>query len=91
MGKIQSKFIKGKEYLLHPLTSFYEPLVQGVYNNLKEDTTGRNKHLGKLEGTVKRINIRSFKAGHFVDDFILITRRELAWLVTEYEIDAVVF
>ena len=89
MAKITSKYIGGKEFLLHPLTAFYEPLVQGVFNNMSKDTTGRNKYLGKLEGTVKRINIRSHDAGYFEKDIVLISRRELSWLVSEYETEPV--
>ena len=90
MNKVKSTFIKGKEYLLHPLT-FYEPLVQGVFNNLKDDTTGREKDIGKLTGVVRRINIRSFKANYLIKDTVLISRRELSWLIIEYQQEPVVF
>ncbi len=86
----KSIFIKGMEYLIHPL-SFFEKLVQTSYNNMKEDHSGRIDLIPELADISRSVLIRSNTNGYFNNDAILVSRKELVWLITEYEKDPLPF
>lgn len=86
----KSIFIKGMEYLIHPL-SFFEKLVQTSYNNMKQDHSGRVELIPELTDISRCVLIRSNINSYLNNDAILISRKELAWLIAEYEKDPLPF